>query len=942
MKFFITRYTVLKIFSLSCAAAFVFVFYSANAQAESNENKIIKNDSTHEVPATDTAAESVTASSDFIANCLIKAKKESESKNYLKAISIYSKILELKPDHGDALTAIGQNYLWAKNFKKAIKAFKMAIEISPRDLDARIGLGNARFFNKQLSESDAIFGSIEREYPHDRYALMAAACYYGWRLKLNRAAKLYKKLISKDEKDNQARLELAKIFFWDKKYDQALNICKESLKYPGADTRSIDIQMAFIYISLKKNDNALKICNKLLKINKNDKTAHDILKSISQSYLQDIEILYNEKKYIKAAALADKTLLKLPNCFQANKYGAISYYLLGEYEISLKYALNYERLCGGDSEAISLIADIYAKLNSAEKAASYNEKLIKLAPEREAELNCASAKIYFEAKKHEKAFEIIDRVINKNKTYYPANILRARFSLETSDFENLKKYEKCVAQYRLKDETAAAIYSKIIKYHIEKGGQLMKNKQYSAASLYYENIIKRIGNDYDLLMCEGEANSRVRNYEKAIDCYKKALYLNEKSTDAKLYIALNYSWMGKYNEAIRLYESILAGDPKCSDAACGIARTNFWAERFYESLKYYEKAYSMNPKDPEIIAGYANMLHIFGSDREAAIKISEALTQKSDYDYASALKDSIEKLHRSEFSAFSSRAKDSDLANLISKGGDISLDINLNTRLKTSYRQYDIYNDNGGTAHAKTSVFSVKSQFSPLIKIYASIGLYELQNPLENFDSKTGFGFAAAYSKPNNQSFILSYDKSPLFENSSLVRNKISVSTATLEYQKTHSKSLKSNMEFSTADFSDGNRRNHQYIGLNYTKNFERIKLVAGPRYKLMKFQKRKYNGYFSPEKYESAGLECTLAYASNDRRLSLEINEEYGRQREYLKETQNYHKSKIDFSYKLKEYFELFASFLKTDSGFNQSLDRAPDAGYWYRQTNLGLKYLW
>jgi len=99
-------------------------------------------------------------------------------------------------------------------------------------------------------------------------------------------------------------------------------------------------------------------------------------------------------------------------------------------------------------------------------------------------------------------------------------------------------------------------------------------------------------------------------YELAIDHFNKAVALDPRLLNARLYLATAYAQqyipgadtqennaMGQ--QAIDEYKKVLAMDPKNTNSVKGIASLYFNMKKFEQAKEYHEKAKLLDPNDPE-------------------------------------------------------------------------------------------------------------------------------------------------------------------------------------------------------------------------------------------------------------------------------------------------------------------------------------------------------
>jgi tetratricopeptide (TPR) repeat protein len=812
-----------------------------------------------------------------VEKCFDDARRESVLKNYDKAAAIYVKIAVFDPRNSDAMFAAGQNYLWNKELKKARDWFIKTLEVSPGYIDAKLALAKTYYFNNEKKAAAREYEALYNEHGGSNYVKLQYAQYLAWNSKYKKAAALYGQVMAAGTDTLEAGLGLAKVYAWQKKYGAATDILKALIQ------------------DYKDKEEGFEIRVELARVYMFGGHLRSSLKLYSELASQN----KNDER-IKAGMkeLSMAYLTRGITAYNENNYDKAAEYL--NYTIAKFPAVR---------EAYKYSGLIYMSRASYEAALKRFDKYLKY--------NKDDYKIFMAAAQ---CHERLD-----SKAFAEGYYLKAAEAMKRSGLDDGRIKELIAAGRNGKtpEEEEKALIALAALENQEDASAALRAKQ------------------YEDLMARAMRNSQSRDYDAAINDYREALVLKPGSYDARLYIALNLSWQKKYLHAIEEYKKILIDYPSDSDVLGGIARTYFWMGKFYKSLNYYQEAYMQKKKSLETITGYANALHIFSLDRQAAQKIEEALAKDTGYPYANSLKSAIKEAHEPEIKPFRQTSKDSDLINANSAGGDIALDIDLNTRLKASYRNYDIFMDNSPLKYkAETTNLKIQTQVSPLIKVFGGFSVYGFSDPRGGHDYNTGYLFGAGYNKVKHLNLSLYFDRSIIFENPAAFRNKISMCGPVFELKRSMGDDYEMLFGAGYHVFSDSNTKKN--LSLNFNKIIKKgdFKLIAGPLYKYSAFKEKRYSGYYSPVRHYGGGLEYYLSYMPPAKNYGLIINEEYGRSKEFEKFWKNYHKYVFEGFYSIRRGLELRASYLKTDSGMDSAAEDG--IGYWYERFNLNLSYKW
>jgi len=870
------------------------------------------------------------------------ARRLSAEKKFAPAIAAYEKILSLSPANTDAMFMLGQNYLWQSDYKNARECFLKTLRISPGHIDSKLSLAKTCYFMKDKKAVEKEYGEIYAAHPENPYVMQQYAQYLAWTSRLEKSASIYRKALAAEKENTPARLGLAKVLSWQKKYGESISLLKECAEDRDTDSFEVRLELARVYLFADKLRSSYKLYMELAKERPADPRPESGLKELSAAFLARGVKLYNEKKYNEAGEHFNYTIAKFPSNRLAYKYSGLNHAARGELEYALGRFAKYLKYEKNDYEIMILAAEYCLKLNFKDEAIIYYRKASNL-KNGDSALDYIIAGLERARGAQNEALNILDNIVNKNSADYRARLLRADINHSLSRMDEFEKEAPVIIEYRGRNDEAAVLYRKLMDHYIKAGKALVSSKKYVGAIDYYEQILKKIGDNYDILMRCAEACSRAGDYMRAIGCYERALALKPGDYDSRIYIALNLSWDKKYNEAVEEYKKILKDYPSDSEAAGGIARTYFWMAKFFKSLTYYKKAYSLPKKSLETITGYGNALSIFSRDRQAVEKIDEALAKDKNYSYALELKDLILKNnHMYEFKGIKFTSKDSDGIISAGEGGEFELDVDLNSRLSVSYRLYDIYNENSPLRYkAETTGLKFKTQLSPLYRLFGGVTLYGFLDPAGNFSDNTGYVMGLTYNKIKHLSMSLYFDRSVLFENPVAFRNRISSFGPNFDLKRTIDDKYEILFSAGLDNFSDSNTRKNLSLKLNRIFSAGRFKLNTGPLYKTVRFSQKKYNGYYSPERYDSYALQYFMAYSNVRKTLELIFNEEYGKSKEFSKAWKNYHKYQAEVQYKFKENLAARVVYLKTNSGLDGA-SGFETSGYWYQSVNGYLDYRW
>ena len=185
--------------------------------------------------------------------------------------------------------------------------------------------------------------------------------------------------------------------------------------------------------------------------------------------------------------------------------------------------------------------------------------------------------------------KILDEKINEiNKKHFAENAKRNK---KIKDLEKkLEQAEDIIKQYKEKDtKKQSPLYKKAYNHFIK--GDIEK----ALTLLNTEDLEKH--KDIDLWLLRASLLEMRGDYDKAIECYKKAIELNPDYADAYGGIGTTYCKKDCYDKAIECYKIAIELESDFADANTynnmGIA----YRKKGYrdKAIEYYEKAIELNP-----------------------------------------------------------------------------------------------------------------------------------------------------------------------------------------------------------------------------------------------------------------------------------------------------------------------------------------------------------
>jgi len=96
---------------------------------------------------------------------------------------------------------------------------------------------------------------------------------------------------------------------------------------------------------------------------------------------------------------------------------------------------------------------------------------------------------------------------------------------------------------------------------------------------------------------KGQKLVSAMKFEEAIECWNKALEIDDKNTEVWHSKGLTLYYMEDFQGAIECYDKVIEINPKHSYAWCDRGRAFYKLEKYEEAIKCYDKTLELDPKD---------------------------------------------------------------------------------------------------------------------------------------------------------------------------------------------------------------------------------------------------------------------------------------------------------------------------------------------------------
>ena len=147
-----------------------------------------------------------------------------------------------------------------------------------------------------------------------------------------------------------------------------------------------------------------------------------------------------------------------------------------------------------------------------------------------------------------------------------------------------------------------------------------------------ESLAKQYPNALILYDILGAAYMGLKNTEKTIASYQKALQLNPNHTDAYNNMGMALYDKGRFDEAVESYQKAIKLEPSFADAHYNLGNALKQTGDLKQAIESYEASLAINPNDAEVLLSYGNALKDYGDFDQATevyakvLKVDPSLT----------------------------------------------------------------------------------------------------------------------------------------------------------------------------------------------------------------------------------------------------------------------------------------------------------------------------
>jgi len=157
----------------------------------------------------------------------------------------------------------------------------------------------------------------------------------------------------------------------------------------------------------------------------------------------------------------------------------------------------------------------------------------------------------------------------------------------------------------------------------------LKNREWKNAETLYENILKH-SKTARIYVNRGNAASRERKFDEAIEYYNKALEIAPKQTEVYVNLGYIYNSQGEFKKAEKSLSKAIALSPKHANAHFNLAVTYVNRKRYKESIDSLKETLKSNPNHYRALNVMGEAYIRSGNLPEAKAAFSRSISIKSD------------------------------------------------------------------------------------------------------------------------------------------------------------------------------------------------------------------------------------------------------------------------------------------------------------------------
>jgi len=475
----------------------------------------------------------------------------------------------------DALIQKVMDFINRQDTVSALKVMKRGEELFPEESEFWYQYGMILFYTNESMQAKEKFEKAAELKPDYSEAYYGIGRIFFARNELEKAKEYYKKAADADPSNFQSLIEYSVVCSRNGENEEAIKTLKAVLEEDPENSLAVSM-LAKIYSGVERVDDSIRMYERATQISPKDPQVWHDYAMVLMGYERFTEA---EEAYKKTIEL-DKT-----NVEALRNFGLLYIQLddipkaIEQYETSLKYDPYHE-------QTWSLVAGMYKKTGQ-------EEELEKTLFAGRHHLNSSVLEYMNEginlikSGKLDRGRDYLVLSHGYNENYLPPIMLLAESLRSTEDYKLALSYYK--KAFRIKGGWAL---------QMDIGMCLMKIGNYKKAIENLEEVYKEVPDNRTNLVYLADSYHGLKNFDKAVDFYKKAIELEPDSV-LNYKLALCYKEQGKNDEALQNLELSLKLSENF-EALILIGEIYIDQGKFKEAKEKLDRANEYDPNSKEV------------------------------------------------------------------------------------------------------------------------------------------------------------------------------------------------------------------------------------------------------------------------------------------------------------------------------------------------------
>ena len=555
--------------------------------------------------------------------------------DYVNAISIIQKAININGDDAMLYTKIAGLYADAGNYEEALGAYKKAVKFRPNDAFIYISIGNILQSMGDYENAYNSFMQAQQIYPEYKYNYLNLANIEYFRKNYSNAIDYYTTFLNAYPEHLEASENLANVYYASGQADKACDIYSVLYKkYPSAFKDYTHYGMALF--DTKQYKPASEILTKALEDNKDDELILAKL-ALSYQYLGDNDKAF--ELYAKTFALnPELTALRFD---YANLLGNME-----KNEEAIEQYKTYIKAFPNDANAYKNLGLVYKRQNDLDLALFNIQKAYTL-DSSDNDIKKELALCYHQKQDYINALKFYDMVLSAEPDNYELLANKALTLHAMNNYVTAIELYKQILDKKPNDRLQKNLASATIAYAYD----LYDKKDYGQAILYFEDAIELNPKEASAYFGYAQANDKMGCYEPALENYRKAVSLAPANLEYNTALAM-FMDNHKMAEAKAAAEDLKKNavktvNPPSNEQTIKTELTSteqtmayenlvkngddaYKKQQYNEALDYYTKAVIYAPQDKITLLKIANIYKLTGNNTKALSFYDKLLTLDKD------------------------------------------------------------------------------------------------------------------------------------------------------------------------------------------------------------------------------------------------------------------------------------------------------------------------